>query len=126
MYMVLKEENDVATLLCAEVLAEGLGGAEADTWLSSTFPSAALSPEEQSLLSGKPRLLKAEEAKELDQKILSVGRQWWLTETRGNLQMIIREDGTLYRNGYNSKTFEKGIRPVITMSMANISNLVIK
>lgn len=122
----LGEENDMGTLLCSRVLTESLGGSAAEDWLAGEFLSKAFSPEEQGLLSGKPRLLKSAELGTIDSKILSTGQQWWLTETRGNLQMIIREDGTLYRNGYNNKTFEKGIRPVITMRMSNISNLVLK
>lgn len=121
----IKEEEGIATLVSAEILSEGLGGEDLDNWLNGEFVQKGFTEQERSLLQGKLRLLTEEQARDVDQKILAVGQQWWLGSARGNLQMIVREDGTVYRNGYNNKRFEKGIRPAISMSMVDISNLVL-
>lgn len=108
------DEKNESVLLCCDVLAEGLGGQELNKWLN-TFVKQSFSTNEQIELEDKIRLLTLTEAEKLHQDELERNTTWWLSNTNGNLQTVVREDGTIYKNGYNGKLYKKGIRPVITM-----------
>lgn len=123
-HQIHQEGND-ATLLCQEVLEDSLGGQHLNDWLQ-TFVRQAFSSEEQSALAGKIRLLTLEEAGAVSQEELAKDRIWWLAECDGHLQAVVREDGTIYQNGYNNKLYPKGIRPVITLDITTLYALTKK
>lgn len=117
--------NNETTLLCQSVLEEGFGGRELDEWLNS-FVRTAFSNEEQNALCGKIRLLTIDETSLISQDVLAADKIWWLTECEGNLQAVVREDGTVYKGGYNNKLYKKGIRPAITIDSIELYNLIKK
>ena len=108
----LRENGDEVVLLCDEILAEDFGGQHLKDWLQD-FVQTAFSAEEQQLLPNGVRLLTVAEAEGLE-TVLTTGRVWWLADCDGNLQAVVREDGTVYTSGYNNRRCQKGIRPVIT------------
>ena len=121
----IRQEEDQATLLCRQVLTEELGGKTANEWLQQ-FVKQAFTTEEQQALQGKIRLLTKEEAQTVEQETLAAGKLWWISDCDGNLQSVIREDGTVYSHGYNNKLYKKGIRPVITLDIATLYSLAKK
>ncbi len=121
----ISDENNQSTLLCQDVLTDTLGGQALSDWLNK-FTKESFSENEQRELQGKIRLLTLEEAEQLTQEELSRNKIWWLTETVGHLQAVIREDGTIYKNGYNHKLYQKGIRPVITLDSVILYSLLNK
>jgi hypothetical protein len=38
----------------------------------------------------------------------------------GIMQRVVREDGTIYRNGYNSRIKKCGVRPAVLVDMATL------
>lgn len=121
----IRQEGNTATLLCQEILEEELGGRQSTAWLEA-FIRQAFPTEEQEFLQGNIRLLTSEEALAISPKELAADKLWWLAECDGNLQSVVREDGTIYQSGYNNKLYKKGIRPVITMDITKLYSLVKK
>ena len=121
---ISQTETD-ATLLCETVLTEELGGKQANTWLEQLVKKA-FSADEQAQLQGKVRLLTAEEAASVDTEYLATQQLWWLADCSGNLQSVVREDGTVYSGGYNNRLYKKGIRPVITLDITALYALAKK
>lgn len=120
----IHQEGDTATLLCQKVLSEGFGGRQLEDWLKKDFLREAFSGEERSALQGHIRLLTAEEAAALSQEELASDIIWWLAEQDGNLQSVVREDGTVYLSGYNNRLYQKGIRPAITMDITALYGIM--
>ena len=121
----ISQVDTTVTLLCQQVLAEDLGGQQLEQWLN-TFKKEAFSPEEQTAVQGALRLLRVEETADLTPADLAADTLWWLADVDGNLQAVVREDGTIYERGYNNKLYKKGIRPVITMDITTLFALVNK
>lgn len=118
----LYNDGDDAVFILEDVLEAGLGFT-AEQWLNSEF-KAAFTQGQAAKLKGSIRLLSKEEAQNTETAVLCKGVEWWLADKRGSLQMIVREDGTLYINGYNNKRFQKGIRPVIVLTMEDAKELM--
>lgn len=121
----ISDEKNESTLLCCDILTDGHGGQELDKWLES-FVKQSFSTSEQKELQGKIRLLTLEEAEKLPQEELAKGNIWWLSDTNGYLQTVVREDGTIYKSGYNGRLYKKGIRPVITMDSVALFSIINK
>ena len=121
----ISQVDTTVTLLCQQVLAEDLGGQPLEQWLNN-FKKEAFSPEEQTAVQGALRLLQAQEAADLSPAELAADALWWLADVDGNLQAVVREDGTVYERGYNNKLYKKGIRPVITMDITTLFAIVNK
>jgi len=115
--------DNETTLLCQDVLTDDFGGQKATEWLES-FTESAFSLDEQSALQGKIRLLTVNEAENISDEALSASKIWWLADCEGNLQSVVREDGTVYKGGYNNKLYQKGIRPVITLDSIELYSIV--
>ncbi len=69
------------------------------------------------------RLLTVEESKQLGESVLKVGCEWWLADKRGSLQSTVRDDGTVYQNGYNNKRFRKGVRPLLVLTAEHVGKI---
>ena len=119
------QNDDEATLLCETVLDEELGGQQLTDWLQ-TFARQAFSSAEQAHLQNKIHLLTLAAASQVPQAVLAADQLWWLADRNGNLQSVVREDGTLYQSGYNCKLYKKGIRPVITLDITKLYELASK
>ena len=119
----IHQEGNEATLLCQQVLSQGLGGRQLADWLKD-FVRENFSGEERSALQGHIRLLTVEEAGTLPREELAADTIWWLAEQDGNLQSVVREDGTVYLSGYNNRLYQKGIRPAITMDITALYGIM--
>jgi len=118
----LHSDDKEAVLLCQEVLTEELGGQQAEAWLRD-FAREAFS-EDQTPLRKSIHIMTPEEAAATPQAYLAADKIWWLAEYDGNLQAVVREDGTIYHSGYNNKLYKKGIRPVITLDNVTLYEIM--
>ena len=125
LWLQIHQENNEATLLCQEILTEELGGQPLKNWLAD-FVRQNFSQEEQDALQGNLRMLTREEAAAMTQQQLAADKIWWLADCDGHLQSVVREDGTIYQGGYNNKLYKKGVRPVVTMDITALYDLVNK
>lgn len=116
-------DNNQTTLLCQDVLTDDFGGQHLTDWLE-TFTQSAFSSEEQTALQGNVKLLSLCETENISKEILSSSKIWWLADCDGNLQSVVREDGTVYGHGYNNKLYQKGVRPAITLDSLVLYSLV--
>lgn len=122
LWQQIGQEGDVATLLCRSVLTQSLGGQPLTDWLED-FLLQTFSAAEQAELKGHLRLLTAAEAASVAQEDLAADEIWWLADRDGNLQSVVRPDGTVYASGYNCRLYPKGIRPVITLDITRLYSL---
>ena len=121
---IFDNENE-STLICDEVLTDSAGGKSAEEWLNN-FVKQAFQEGEQRELQGKVRLLTLAEVEGLSKEELSRNKIWWLNDTNGYLQAVVREDGTVYKYGYNNRLYEKGIRPAITLDSVKLFSILNK
>lgn len=119
------DEDTESTLLSQDVLDDIHGGQALSDWLKS-FINSAFPENVREVLRENIRLLTSDEAEKLPEEELASGRIWWLAESSGHLQAVVREDGTVYKNGYNNKIYKKGIRPVITMDSVALFEILNK
>ena len=124
-WSVIRQEDKEVTLLCQEILTEDFGGRQTEDRLRQLVQEA-FTADEQDALQIKIRLLTREEAETVTREALAAGKLWWLADCDGNLQAVVREDGTVYANGYNNKRYAKGIRPVITVDAVGLCNITKK
>ncbi len=119
------DEGTESTLLCQDVLDDINGGQALSDWLKN-FVNSAFAESDREAIRENIRLLTSNEAEKLPEEELASGRIWWLAESSGHLQAVVREDGTIYKNGYNNKIYTKGIRPVITMDSVALFGILNK
>lgn len=120
----LRYEGDDAIFLSEEIISEDYGGEYLEQWLNTGFKNGVFTAVEISKIIKPLRLLSNSEVEQLalvdnDQKI-----EWWLSDARGRLQSIVRDDGTIYVSGYNNKQFKKGVRPVIVLHMEQALEII--
>ena len=50
--------------------------------------------------------------------------QWWINAYgMGVMQKIVRDDGSVYNNGYNSRIKKCGVRPLIRVNVNSVAQL---
>lgn len=121
----LRYEGNHALLLSESIIDVSFGGEQLEQWLNGEFRNSAFTADERQVIKGSLRLISKTEAEELSAEVRSRSSEWWLSDLRGSLQSIVRDDGSIYSNGYNNKRFKKGIRPVITLAMDYFKELVL-
>lgn len=116
-------EGEEALFLSKEILGEDYGGKHLEQWLNDDFKNQAFTADEAEKIIKPLRLLSRAEAEQDFVRNKAKESEWWLSDTFGRRQSIVRNDGTVYANGYNNDKFKKGIRPVIVMSMEQASEI---
>ncbi len=115
-WQFLASDDNDGVFLLKPILDERYGAGLVD-WLNGEFKAAAFSAEEQGYLSGSLRLLTAAEAEQVGEKRLQSEQSWWLADVSGARQMVVREEGTVYKNGSINTRIQRGVRPVITVDL---------
>lgn len=120
----LYNDNENAVFLSETVLGQYYGGELLEQWINGDFKKQIFTSEEAEFIQSNLRLLSKEESESVPKSVLATGSEWWLSDKHGNLQAIIRDDGSLYRNGYNNKRFQKGIRPVLILTTEQAKDII--
>lgn len=108
-------DNDGVFLL-KPILDDRIGSGLQE-WLNGEFKSAAFSEEELEKIKGNIRLLSEKETEGISAKLMQTEHAWWLADVNGALQMVVREDGSVYKKGSINTRVERGVRPVIVLDM---------
>ncbi len=113
----LRYDGEEAIFVSTEIIGEAYGGEALEQWLNGDFKNSVFSMEEASKLIKPVRLLSGEEVEQrlINDKVKDC--EWWLADTHGRRQSVVRVDGTIYDNGYINVKFKKGIRPVIILDI---------
>lgn len=125
-------DGDEACLVSDKILESRIGGADLKKWLNTVFSECAFNDSERACLIGDVSLLTEKDLSRADSKEFLKAtpgeriseKQWWLDAFgMGIMQKVVREDGTVYNNGYNSRVKRCGVRPVIRVSMKELVRL---
>ncbi|MBO5701456.1 MAG: toll/interleukin-1 receptor domain-containing protein [Clostridia bacterium] len=125
-------DGDETCMVSEEILDSRIGGTDLDNWLNTQFIQFAFSEKERECIIGKVSLvgekdIEAAESKEFLKATCSENtneKYWWINAfSMGVMQKVVREDGTIYGKGYNSRTTRSGVRPMIKVDMNKLSNL---
>lgn len=113
----LRHEQNNGIFLSENILFESFGGESLQKRLNNHFIKTIFSENQLNLLSQPLRLLSTAEISSLPESVMVRNYDWWLSDVRGNLQTIVRDDGSVYSYGYNNKNNECGVRPVLVLPM---------
>lgn len=122
-WQFLSCDGDDGVFILKRILCDRLGH-EIDEWLNGEFKTQAFTADEQQKIKGKIRLLSSKETVDVSPKLMQLEHAWWLSDVNGALQMVVREDGTIYTKGSINKRVQRGVRPVIVMDMNTAKNLM--
>ncbi len=132
-WICLQGEGDETVMIADSLLESRPGGQELIKWLNGPFLSYAFTEAERDCLIGPVTLLNEKTmAKVSDREYLKVtpsprvaDKQWWIDAYGfGVMQKVVREDGTVYQNGFNSRIKRLGVRPMIRVNMAKLKALI--
>lgn len=123
--------NDVAVLLCTQIVDECKGGDCVVRFLQEVFPLLAFTAEERKLLHASPRLLSLYDIENFQGSAIPpingvnqpFGTHFWI-DAAGvfpDWQMTCKSN-VVYKKGFLN-TNVKGVRPVIEISMAQLNSL---
>lgn len=115
-------ESDGIFLL-KPILEERLGFGLQE-WLNGEFRSAAFTSEEREKIKGSIRLLSEKETEGISTKLMQTEHAWWLSDVNGALQLVVREDGSVYKKGSINTRVQRGVRPVIVIDMNTAKELM--
>lgn len=122
-------EGNETYLISDKILESRIGGSDITKWLNTTFSQLAFNDDERACMIGDIQLLREEDIAKADSKDFLKAtpseriaeKQWWINAfSMGVMQKIVREDGTVYNNGYNSRIKKCGVRPVIKVNMEEL------
>lgn len=122
-------DGDKAYLVSEKILEMRFGGDDLRKWLTTVFLESAFDSTERSCMIDKPLLVREQDIARADSKeFLKAAanerfseKQWWIDAfSMGIMQKVIREDGSLYSHGYNSRIKKCGVRPMITVDMKEL------
>ena len=68
--------------------------------------------------------MSSQETEGISTKLMQTEHEWWLSDVNGALQMIVREDGSVYKKGSINTRVQRGVRPVIVMDMNTAKELM--
>ena len=122
----IHHQGDDMFFLSEDVVCFSKGGDMLLDWLNGPFKKQAFASHELENITMPLRLLSLNEINsigDLTRESLKKDCQWWLADTNGNLQTVVREDGTVYESGYNNKRFEYGVRPVLVLKREQVDNI---
>ena len=122
---MIKYDDKKALFLATDIVATDYGDG-IEKWLNEEFLHKITASGEKLYSDEGLRLLSLEESKALSEDIMKLGSQWWLADKRGSLQTTVREDGTVYLNGYNNRRFSKGVRPVLILNEKRLEEILSK
>ncbi len=122
-WQYVNTDGDCGIFLLKQVLDDRLGVGIID-WLNGEFKAKAFTAEEALNINGSIRLLSAEETENVNPKLMQCDHAWWLSNINGALQMVVREDGTIYTKGSINTRIKRGVRPVITVDMKTAKELM--
>ena len=117
-------ENGAVSFISSSVIEVRKAGSLLDEWLDTDFRKSCFTTEQAGMIAEGIRLLTLEEAKATDISVLAIDEEWWLDDRSGALQKSIRKDGTVYDHGYHNRNIDKGVRPVIVLSIENLRKLL--
>ncbi len=118
-------EGDDTVMISEQIIESRTGGQELDKWLNGTFKELAFDGDELDCLTDGVSLLSEKDISRSDAQTYLCAtsceylseNQWWINAYGvGIMQKIVRDDGTVYKNGYNSRSKKCGVRPVIRVS----------
>ena len=115
--------DDVGIFLLKQLLDDRFGAGLTE-WLNDEFIKTAFSEAERQKIKGGIRLLSMKEAEGLSTKLLQSDRYWWLADTDGARQMVVRDVGSIYEKGSHNNRIQRGVRPVIEMELDTAKNLM--
>lgn len=116
-------EGNEAHFISDEIIGVDYGGEYLEQWLNGYFKKTTFSDIDLQKITKPLRLFSKDEFNRNLINDVAMDYEWWLSDTRGKLQMIVRTDGTVYENGYNNKQYQKGVRPVITLDMEQLKEI---
>ncbi len=125
-------DGDETVMISQSIIELKNGGADLIKWLNSDFKASAFTDKEAGCLCSDISLLSMDDIAKADSScFMSAGAseriseaQWWLGAfSMGIMQKVVREDGTVYANGYNSRMKKCGVRPVIRVCMSKFTSL---
>lgn len=131
-WIFLYNEKDTVTLISQCCVDTRKGGAELNAWLNGAFLNTAFTQTERTLIPGSVALLGISDIDKAENKAFLANltdrteaqKYWWLAEMSGALQKAVREDGTIYNTGHNSRIKKCGVRPVIKLRMEDLKSLL--
>lgn len=124
--------GDDAVLVSERILETRTGGPDLIKWLNTVFRGCAFTDEEAACILGDIALVGEKDIAAADSKDFLVcadseripEKQWWLGAYGiGIMQKVVREDGSVYNNGYNCRTKKSGVRPLIHVNMQKLLQL---
>lgn len=124
--------GDEAYLVSDKILEVRTGGADLIKWLNDVFAACAFTKKERACLIGDVGLVGEKDIASADSKDFLraspseriAEKQWWLGAfSMGVMQKVVREDGTIYNNGYNSRVKKCGVRPLIKVNMKELMRI---
>ncbi len=128
-WLCISCHGDEAVLVSEKILAQRTGGPELINWLNSVFLRCAFTEEERACLKGDVALVGERDIAAADSRDFLIAadseripeKQWWLGAYGiGIMQKVVREDGSVYNNGYNSRMKKSGVRPLIRVNMKDL------
>lgn len=131
-WLCMYVEDETVVMITKNIIDKQKGGAVLNEWLKDVFLTSSFTEEQQNSIL-ELRLLCEEDIEKSDDDsylILSEDSQagsckWWMSSaTTGMLQRAIKENGQIYKNGYNSRTMALGVRPVIRVSADDIQKFL--
>lgn len=121
--------GDETVLVSEKILESRNGGSDLIRWLNTSFLNTSFTEKERECIIGEISLVSSKDIEASDSKDFLVAadneripsKQWWINEySMGVMQKIIREDGSIYNNGYNSRIKKCGVRPMIRVNMKDV------
>ena len=131
-WVSIYNNQEELVLVSDKILELKTGGPDLIKWLNSEFKKFAFNDEELSHIIGSVALVKESDiAKATSKDFLKANtdkritdRQWWIDAYgMGVMQKVIRDDGSVYNNGHNSRIKNCGVRPLIRVNVNSVAQL---
>ncbi|MBR5523874.1 MAG: toll/interleukin-1 receptor domain-containing protein [Clostridia bacterium] len=130
-WRLLYAEGDACALIAEDMVDVRCGGAALTEWLTTTFRSLAFNDTELSRIRAL-RLATPEDLSHVQTdallfppSVIHPDGEWWIdAKASGALQQAVLKDGTLHKSGYNHRTVECGVRPVLIMDKTILAEIM--
>ena len=131
-WISIYNSQEELVLVSDKILEQKTGGPELIKWLNTEFKKYAFNDEELSYLTCDITLVKEQDIEKASSKdFMRAGTdkritdgQWWIDAYgMGVMQKIVRDDGSVYNNGYNSRIKKCGVRPLIRVNVNSVAQL---